>query len=121
MKDWPTLENAVEQKLEDQAEFVRWWDASVTPNKGGDRISGNQHRRPAFLVADAEKQTGIIQLQVLKWRRRLKDPEKYAELLIGVAYQKAMAGTDTTATKWTGVLRKTCPTRGQVSMRHGVS
>ena len=26
VKDWPTLETAVEQKMEDQSEFVDWWD-----------------------------------------------------------------------------------------------
>jgi hypothetical protein len=25
VKDWPTLETAVETKIEDQREFVRWW------------------------------------------------------------------------------------------------
>ena len=34
VKDWTTLENAVAQKLEDQAEFVRWWDENVR-RKGG--------------------------------------------------------------------------------------
>jgi len=31
-KDWPTLEAAVDQKIEDQTEFVRWWDETVRPN-----------------------------------------------------------------------------------------
>jgi hypothetical protein len=28
-KDWPTLETAVDTKIEDQAEFVRWWEENV--------------------------------------------------------------------------------------------
>ena len=36
VRDWPTLEAAVEQKLEDQAEFVRWWDEAVQ-RPGGSR------------------------------------------------------------------------------------
>ena len=32
--DWPTLETAVEKKLENQTEFVRWWDENVRPEKG---------------------------------------------------------------------------------------
>ena len=34
VRDWPTLEKAVETKMEDQAEFVRWWEATVR-RKGG--------------------------------------------------------------------------------------
>jgi len=26
VQDWPLLEGAVDQKIEDQQEFVRWWD-----------------------------------------------------------------------------------------------
>ena len=29
VKDWPLLEQAVEQKIEDQRQFVEWWDANV--------------------------------------------------------------------------------------------
>jgi hypothetical protein len=29
MKDWPLLEQAVEAKIEEQAEFVEWWSESV--------------------------------------------------------------------------------------------
>ena len=34
--DWPLLEDAVAAKIEDQAEFVRWWDENVR-RKGGER------------------------------------------------------------------------------------
>ncbi len=30
VKDWPMLEAAVAQKIEDQADFVAWWVANVT-------------------------------------------------------------------------------------------
>ena len=36
VKDWPKLEWAVDQKIEDQREFVAWWRATVTPGTGGD-------------------------------------------------------------------------------------
>ena len=36
VKDWPSLETAVEKKMEDQAEFVRWWDENVQ-RPGGNR------------------------------------------------------------------------------------
>ncbi len=29
VRDWPSFEAAIEQKMQDQAEFVRWWDEKV--------------------------------------------------------------------------------------------
>ena len=97
IKNWPTLEIAIAQKMEDQTEFVRWWQETVTPNRAPDK-----KRRAALSKEDAEKQTGIMQQQVSKWLRRLKEPEKYQAMLFGAAYYKAMAETNTTALKWTG-------------------
>ena len=34
VRDWPTLAAAVDKKMEDQAEFVRWWKEKVTPGQG---------------------------------------------------------------------------------------
>ena len=74
--------------MEDQAEFLRWWEETVTPNRGGGE---KLNRGPAIKLPDAEAQTGITKQQVSKWRRRLKEPEKYREMLYGAAYFKAMA------------------------------
>ena len=63
VKDWPTLTAAVQQKLEDQAEFVRWWRENVQ-RPGGDRQSEKHSLRPALMVADAEEHTGISHQQV---------------------------------------------------------
>lgn len=101
VKDWPTLEIAIDQKMEDQSEFVRWWGEKVSKGHGGNR----QEPRSAHLMSttDAETQTGITHQQVSKWRNRLKDPEKYRAMLFGAAYAKAMVEVnDTTAAKWTG-------------------
>lgn len=98
VRDWPALEAAVEQKMEDQAEFVRWWGENVREKGQRANVSDPRH-----FVADAETHTGITKQQVSKWRNRLKDPEKYRAMLYGSAYFKAMAETNnTTATKWTG-------------------
>ena len=85
---WPTLETAIEQKLEDQAEFVRWWAENVRPRGRPDEIVSAQKR---LSVEKAEEATGITKLQTFKWRRRLTDPEKYRAMLFGAAYHKAMA------------------------------
>jgi ParB family chromosome partitioning protein len=102
--DWPMLERAIKQKIEDQRQFVAWWRAKVTarqsPGRSGNKSSAD---RGTISVADAEKQTGISNQQVSKWRRRLQDPEAYQQMLYGKAWAAAMADTaDTTATKWTG-------------------
>lgn len=89
VQDWPTLEIAVDEKIEQQVEFVRWWRENVTKNKGGDRVS-DQKRGSAFLVADAEAATGIKQQQVSKWAKRLQDVPKYRASVFAAAYKKAM-------------------------------
>ena len=105
VKDWPTLETAVDQKMEDQAEFVRWWDETVSVNQSAGRGNKTRTDQRTFSMEDAESQTGISHQQVSKWRQRLKDPVNYRALLYGVAYLKAMsesANASTIATKWTG-------------------
>ena len=66
-------------------------------------MKNDSPRAARMVCSDAEVLTGITHQQVSKWRRRLKEPEKYREMLFGAAYAKAMAETNnTTATKWTG-------------------
>ena len=93
VRDWPTLETAVEQKMEDQAEFVGWWKENVRPAGQGRNVAEQRQ----YSVEEAEALTGITKQQVSKWRRRLKEPEKYREMLFGAAYYKAMAEANTAA------------------------
>ena len=89
VKDWPTLERAVDEKIEQQAEFVQWWRENVSVNHGagrGKKIAD----RGSFSVDQAEALTGITQQQVSKWAKRLKDREKYRRQLYGAAWAKAM-------------------------------
>jgi ParB family chromosome partitioning protein len=94
VKDWPLLEQAVDQKIEDQREFVAWWRATVTPGTGGDRRSANQKPRSALLIpqAEAEVTTGIRHQQVTRWHQRLQDRESYRASLYGAAWRAAMSG-----------------------------
>ena len=54
------LEVAVDQKLEDQAEFVRWWGEMVSvresPGRGGNKSRADQ---PQISQKEAEQLTGI--------------------------------------------------------------
>lgn len=88
IRDWPMLEKAIEQKMDDQAEFVRWWDENVP--EGGRPKTGTDLRR--FTREVAETQTGIAHQQVSKWRKRLKDIPKYRATLFGAVYRKAFSG-----------------------------
>lgn len=88
--DWPTLEAAVDQKLEEQTEFVRWWKETVGVNHGGNR-RGDQGASSSTLKADdAESLTGITKEQVSKWAKKLQKPEQYRAQLFGAAYKAAM-------------------------------
>ena len=61
-------------------------------NPGGDgRLTARSRRSALMLAEDAESRSGISQQQVSKWRKRLKDPEKYRADLYGPAYRRAMA------------------------------
>lgn len=99
VKDWPLLENATDQKLDELEELVTWWKANVSPRHGGDQV-----RRSAHLpLKDAEHLTGFKHQQISKCGKRLKDRQAYRAAIIGVAYHKAMMEvSDTTASKWTG-------------------
>jgi phage N-6-adenine-methyltransferase len=91
IKDWPLLMQAVEAKIEEQAKFVAWWDRAVTPReKLGKRANHPSAVRGQVPQAKAEAQTGIKHQTVSRWNTRLKEPEKYRDLLYGVAYRKAM-------------------------------
>jgi len=94
VKDWPKLEWAVDQKIEDQREFVAWWRATVTPGTGGDRRSKNQRPRSALLIpqAEAESLSGIRHQQVSRWHGRLRNVASYKASLCGAAWRAAMNG-----------------------------
>lgn len=89
VKDWPTLEAAIDQKLEEQREFVRWWGETVTPWKG---TRTDLSADPRFSCDDAESLTGITHQQVSKWRKALQDEAsemRYRAKIAGPAYVKA--------------------------------
>jgi len=60
VRDWPTLVDAVETKMDDQEEFVRWWREKV--RRPG---QGNIADRGYFSVEQAQGQTEITPQQVL--------------------------------------------------------
>jgi hypothetical protein len=72
VKDWPTLEVAVDQKIEDQREFVAWWDGNVRGRGERANVADRGH-----FVKDAKKLSGINKQLVFRWRRLLEDVEAF--------------------------------------------
>lgn len=87
VQDWPLLVEAVDAKIEDQREFVQWWDAAVSINHGGDRTKSAERGTWSKDVVEAE--TNITHQQVSRWRKSLRDVAKYRERLILAARRKA--------------------------------
>lgn len=91
VKDWPLLEKAVDEKIEDQTEFVRWWRETVSVRHGAGRGNKKVTDPGCFSVDDAEDLTGITKQQVSKWAKALKDRDKYRVRLFGAAWKAAMS------------------------------
>src|SRR4249920_1884622 len=83
-KDWPLLHEAVDIKIEDQREFVRWWRDNVK-----ERGDPNITDRVRLLASDAAGQSGIGQMQVSRWRKSLTAPDAYHDKLVLAACRKA--------------------------------
>lgn len=117
VRDWPALEAAINTKIQDQQEFVQWWDKNVL-RKGGTFETNTNSAERRYSTTDAEAISGVSHQQVSKWRRRLQEPEKYRAMLYGVTYHKAMCEiSDTTAMKWTGDPESYTPEKYIVSVR----
>jgi hypothetical protein len=89
IRDWPLLEQAVKQKIEEQAEFVAWW-ANTVGVRHAAGSKKNAELRSTLSLESAEKHTSITQQQVSRWVKSLKNRESYHALLYGAAWKKAM-------------------------------
>jgi hypothetical protein len=87
IKDWPTLEKAVDAKIDEQRKFVAWWNGAVRSKgeRGNLKSPGTR-----LFVEDAEDVTGMKQQRVSDLGKRLAKPDKYRERLLGAAYHAAM-------------------------------
>ena len=113
VRDWPTLEEAVRVKIDDQAAFVGWWEATVSVRESPGRLGVKSSADRRSISKDAaERDTGISHQTVSKWRQRLVEPDRYREMLYGTAYAKAMAeASGAIAAAWTGDPESYTPAR----------
>ncbi len=90
VREWPLVEQAIDAKIEDQSEFVRWWDEKVGVRHGMNRHTVLDNSDPELSSREkAENQAGITQVQVSRWRKHLADKPKYRDRMILAAYRKA--------------------------------
>lgn len=85
MEQWEAGWEAVDLLIREQSQFVAWWDKEVAP-----RGRRNNSDRNYLSVADAENETGISQVKVSRWRKKLAARDKYREALFGRAHSAAM-------------------------------
>jgi N6-adenosine-specific RNA methylase IME4 len=87
LEDWRPFEKAVRAYAAEQAAFVAWWDAHVSPGHG----QGKGQPKATFSAADVEAQTGISKQQVSRWRACVSDLDGYVEALCKSLWKVAWA------------------------------
>ena len=81
VQNWPLLEDAIDRKIEEQEELVRWWRENVSMRRGGDR-SRNPDPNSRSLE-NAESATGIRQIFVRWWQKNFRTDGRPAITLSG--------------------------------------
>ena len=99
IKDWDALTEAVTAQVIEQKEFVGWWDGAVSVREKNRKLSADRGTVP---MAEAERETNITNQQVSRWRKKLRDEDKYKSELFGAAYKAAMAEKTVRGTEGTG-------------------
>jgi ParB family chromosome partitioning protein len=110
VKNWALLDDAVDQQISDQQNFVDWWfgvpgDADK-PRHVRPPGQGNNHGPGYFSKEEALALGGIPQQKASRWKQALAgDREEYRDLLRGPSWRKAMGergSTDQKGTNGTG-------------------
>jgi hypothetical protein len=100
LKDWPTLEEAVDTKIAEQFKFISWRKVSMQPRGQPKKSNGGVR-----LLSSSEitKISGITEMQVVRIGKRLAKPAKYRADLLGVSYLAAqLAEPDHFRTNFSG-------------------
>ena len=86
VQDWPLAERAIDAKIDDQIEFVRWWRENV---RGDGRPGKTVPDLGLFTVFEAYKYAEITKQQVSKWAKKITDVEKYHDAMMLALRRKA--------------------------------
>lgn len=89
LKKWEEVGQAVDALIERQQVFLGWWTEHVSIRHGLNRHSLESAGRGTLPLAVAERDTGISNQLVSRWRRLLKDTAAYREDQIAGARQRA--------------------------------
>lgn len=89
IRDWPLVEEAIAAKIEDQLEFLSWWDTNVRVDGRPKTCADLSTLSPLLTLDQAETLTKISHQQVSRWRKALKNQEAYRQKLLDAAYKKA--------------------------------
>ena len=81
LKDWPRLEENVDEKIEEIESFCAFWKSRVR-NEGRYKVTGVDQRQ-------LEQQSGISHQTVALWRKELKNKPKFRTKIILATYRKA--------------------------------
>ena len=82
IRDWPSFDNALDAKLAEIEKFVADWDATVGVRHAAG-TEKNAGLRSTMSKAEAEKQSGIKQQQVSRWRKDFTNASAYRNRING--------------------------------------
>jgi hypothetical protein len=85
LQDWPQLEAAVDFIIEEQTDFIAWWDANVRRPGNQPNVQDHGHLSVAEIGADQ----GVSKQAISRWRKETEKPDRYRERLIQSAYRAA--------------------------------
>jgi phage N-6-adenine-methyltransferase len=92
IKDWPTLEKAVDEKIEDGQKFTAWWKANVGAGKGQ---KGKRRDHGVLSEPEAECLTRMPHQRVSDLNKKLKNLDAFRAFLLGTEYRAAcLEGVD---------------------------
>lgn len=101
IRNWPALERAIDQKIEEEFKFVNWWAATVTPKLHNKKVVSDL--KPLLSEPAAKELTGIGKVQKARMANRLKEPEKYRQELLRIGHVGAqLADPDNFRAEGTG-------------------
>ena len=90
MENWEAGRLAAQWMVDEQTNFVAWWNEAVGVRHGSGRNKKNADLRSLISSEQAETDTGISQQEVSRWRKKLSNKKAYQEAIFSGGHKKAM-------------------------------